>query len=55
MPKPLSSLQELVELTIFHRLRLEIVSQGYLPDISTYPNTTVGYTNYKAALAAIAN
>ena len=55
MPKPLSSIQELVELTVFHNLRTEIVSQGYLPDITTYANSEAGYTAYKAALTAIAN
>ena len=53
--KPLSTLQELVELTIFHNLRLEVVSQGYIPDIFNYANTSAGYTAYQAAVTAIAN
>lgn len=52
--KPLSNIQEVVELTLFHAIRTEVVSQGYLPDITTFANTQAGSDAYYAAINAIA-
>lgn len=54
MPAP-NNVQEVVERSIYEVIRLELVSRGYLPDITTYPNTTQGSSNYQTAKAAIAN
>lgn len=56
MAIPLSNVQEMVEVTIFHRLLQEAVSKGYAVDISNatlYPSTELGVTAYKAAQQAI--
>ncbi len=50
---PLNNTQELVERSFYERLRLELVSKGYLPDITLYPDTDVGYDNYKTAIDAV--
>lgn len=49
----LNTTQELIERSFYERIRLELVSKGYLPDISTYPDTDIGYANYKAAIDAV--
>lgn len=52
---PLTTVQELIERSLFERLRLECVDKGYLPDITTFPETSLGNTNYISAIKAIAN
>jgi len=47
------NIQDLIELTIFHSIRLECVTRGYLPDISLYEDSTAGYQSYNADLATI--
>ena len=54
---PLSDIQEIVERTLFERIREELVDKLYLPDIAdtgTYPDTEAGWTAWNAAIAAIA-
>ena len=50
---PLSNIQELLERSVFHKVRIECVDKGYLPDINSYPNTAAGQIAWDAALAAI--
>lgn len=53
---PLSNMQEVVELTLFHSILQECIDKGYSPDIrntTLYPSTTVGVAAYKAAQEAI--
>lgn len=52
---PLTTIQEVIERSLFERLRTECVDKGYLPDITTYPETAAGNNNYIAALKAISN
>lgn len=49
----LSNIVERVERSIFHAIRLELVDKGYLPDVTTFPDTPSGVTAFKTALAAI--
>lgn len=60
----LSNTQELVERTIYERIRTELVDKGYLPDITlttgqpavlVYPNTTAGKLAFEVAIKAIAD
>jgi len=51
---PLSNTIELVERSIFHSIRLELVDKGYLPDITLFPDTDQGVIDYNNALKAIA-
>ncbi len=54
---PLSNIQEIIERTLFERIRQELVDKLYLPDISdtgTYPDTPVGWDAYEAAISTIA-
>lgn len=47
---------EKVERSLFHAMRLLLVSEGYLPDITNtglYPDNDTGVAAFKAALAAI--
>lgn len=56
MAIPLSNVQEMVEVTVFHRILQEAVAKGYAADVSNetlYPNTTVGVAAYKAAQQVI--
>lgn len=46
---PLSLIQLRIEDSIFHWIRKKIVEEGYLPDITTYPNTDLGTANYNLA------
>lgn len=53
---PLSSIQEILERTFFHRIRQEVVDKGYLPDISdtiTFPDTELGWTAWLSAIQNI--
>jgi len=45
--------QEIIEKTLYERLRLKFVALGYTPDITTFADTPTGYSLYKAALTAI--
>jgi|LSQX01.2.fsa_nt_gb hypothetical protein len=49
----LTSIQEVVERSIFHSIRKQCVAKGYTPDIFNYPETQVGYDNYLKDLAKI--
>jgi hypothetical protein len=51
---PLSPIQEIIERSLFERLRLECVDKGYLPDITTFPETPAGQIAYSSAVNAIA-
>lgn len=54
---PLTTIQEIIERSLFERIRQEVVDKGYLPDISdtaTYPDTTVGWDLWEANIRAIA-
>ena len=53
MSIPLSDIQEILERTVYHRLRLECVDKGYLPDITTYPKTEAGEIQYQNDLQII--
>lgn len=50
----LSNIQERVENTVIEHLRLELVAQGYIPDIQDYlPQSQANINAYKAEEAAI--
>lgn len=52
----LSSIQEIIERSIFEIIRLEIVDKGYLPDIAdtgTYPDTDSGHAQWETDINAI--
>lgn len=49
----LSITQTLVERTLVEKLRLEAVSYGYMPDITKFPRSSVGYEAYNKAKAKI--
>lgn len=49
----LSTTQELIERSLFEIIRKEVVDKGYLPDITLYPNTVLGYQDYEADKATI--
>lgn len=48
---PLSNIEELLERSVFHRIRIECVDKGYLPNINLFPNTPAGQVAWEAALA----
>ena len=50
---PLTTIQEMVERSIFHSIRKQCVAKGYTPDIFNYPETEIGYGDYLNDLAAI--
>ena len=50
---PLNNIQEVIEITIFEAIRLELVDKGYLPDITLFPDTPQGVTDYKNAIKNI--
>lgn len=50
----LSNTIELIERSIFHSIRLELVDKGFLPDVSIFPDTDQGVIDYNTALADIA-
>jgi len=50
---PLADIQEVIERSVFESIRKHCVVKGYTPDITTYPNTSAGYTQYKADLEAL--
>jgi hypothetical protein len=47
----LSNLRERVERSIFHWIRLKLVEENYLPDITDYTNDPAGTASYVAAIA----
>lgn len=58
MPTPLvlSNIQMRVERSIYEAIRVQFVSQGYLPDITTsgrYPASSTGGANWEADLAIV--
>tara|TARA_R110002020_G_scaffold54690_5_gene152279 strand:- start:5881 stop:6576 length:696 start_codon:yes stop_codon:yes gene_type:complete len=52
---PLTTVQEVIERSLFERLRTECVDKGYLPDITTFPETPTGNTDYIAAIKTISD
>lgn len=52
---PLSDIQELIERSLFERIRLELIDKGYLPDITSYQNNQAGLTQWNADLVTIKN
>jgi len=50
---PLSDIQELLERSVFHRIRKVCVDKGYLPDITTYTKNEAGQIAYDIAISAI--
>lgn len=58
MPITLDNTQLRIERSIYEVIRLLLVGQGYLPDVTdtgTYPNTPTGQAAFQGALAAIRN
>lgn len=52
----LSTIQEEIERTLFHRIRQEVVDKGYLPDVAddiTYPDTDPGYAQWQSDIDTI--
>jgi len=49
----LSTTQETIERSIFEVIRKELVDKGYLPDITLFPDTEVGFANYNNAILSI--
>lgn len=49
----LSNIQELIERSLFERLRLACVEYGYLPDINSYADNPTGYASYLTALQTV--
>jgi hypothetical protein len=49
----LSNIQERVERSIFEKIRLLLVTEGYLPDITNYPENNTGQQQWKTDLQAI--
>lgn len=43
---PLSDIQELIERSIFEAIRKEVTDKGYLPDITLFPETAQGASDY---------
>jgi hypothetical protein len=46
----LSNIQERVERSIFEKIRLLLVTEGYLPDITNYPENNTGQQQWKTDL-----
>ena len=51
----LSTVQELIENSLFEVIRLELVDKGYLPDITLYANDSAGQLQWEVDLKALAN
>lgn len=43
----LSNIQERLERSVFEQIRLRLVREGFLPDVTTYANTPAGAAAYK--------
>jgi len=50
---PLTDIQEIVERSLFERIRQELIDKGYLPDVTIYSDDAAGWVSYKAAIDAI--
>jgi hypothetical protein len=50
---PLSNIQERVERSVYEAIRKTLVDSGYLPDISTFPNTEEGQADYDTEMDAV--
>lgn len=50
---PLTTIQEVIERSLFETIRLELVDKGYLPDITLFSDDQAGYASYKAAMDII--
>lgn len=46
----MDNFRTLLQRSIYERLRLALVSEGYTPDVTIYENTPVGYQAYQTAL-----
>jgi len=44
---------EVIERTLYELVRLELVSEGLTPDVTTYGNTTTAYEQYQTDLKAV--
>ena len=54
----LTNIQEIIERSLFERIRLELVDKLYLPDVSdiiTYPDNQTGWDQWKTDVKAIAD
>lgn len=55
---PLSNIEEVIETTLFERIRLECYDKGYQPDLANtglYPNNPTGQNQWETDLTAIKN
>jgi hypothetical protein len=50
---PLTSVQELVERSVFHSIRAQCVAKGYTPNVFDYASTPAGQMDYDNAFAVI--
>jgi len=53
---PLTDIQEIIERSLFHRIRQELVDKSYLPDVSdtgTYPDNQTGWDQWESDIEAI--
>lgn len=52
----LSNMQEVIERTLFERIRQELVDKSYLPDIAdtgTYPDDDTGWAQWETAISSV--
>lgn len=49
----LSDIQEVIERSLFERIRTELVDKGYLPDVTQYPDTDGGVALWESDIATI--
>jgi len=49
----LSNIWEVVDRSVYEKIRLLLVAAGYLPDITTFPDTDAGVAAYNTAMANI--
>lgn len=49
----LSTAQQVIERSIFEKIRLELVDKGYLPNITSYTNDAAGQIAYNSAIDTI--
>lgn len=54
MPSNLTTIWETIDRSVYEVLRLLLVTEGYLPDITNFPNTPTGVIAYEAEVANIA-
>lgn len=54
MALPLAEVQEIIERSVFETIRVVLVAEGYLPDITTYlPQSQINYDAYNTAIVAV--